>query len=188
MGEHLSAGSASARAVDVIQCVLIERPEIGKAEAIRIIEALRSANLHVTGNAAQLEKMPVARPVAFRVPRVIDDKISETEFRLFDDEEEARRAACCIGADYDGLFLVADRRAAFFAQPDPRLSAATGDSGVRSALALRLRDAAQTAQNDDLSKPYTEKRQRHVMRVEAMLDAAEYLEEVVPAEPQGVRK
>jgi hypothetical protein len=70
---------------------------------------------------AQAEKVPVARPVAFRVPRVVDDRISKTEFRLFDDEDEARRAACDIGADYDGLYLVADRRAAFFAQPDPSL-------------------------------------------------------------------
>lgn len=76
-----------------------------------IIEALR--------NVAQREQVPVARPVAFRVPRVVDDKISKTEFRLFDDEDEARQAACDIAADYDGLYLVADRRAAFFAQPRP---------------------------------------------------------------------
>src|SRR4051812_20273675 len=45
---------------------------------------------------AQPEKMPTSRPVAFRVPRVVDDKLSKTEFRLFDDEDEARRAACDI--------------------------------------------------------------------------------------------
>jgi hypothetical protein len=73
-------------------------------------------------------------------------------------------------------------------RPLCRSSAGTGDGGVRAALALRLRDAAQTAQNDDLSKPDTEKRQRHVIRVEAMLDAAEYLEEVMPAVPQTVRE
>lgn len=67
----------------------------------------------------QFERVPVAKPVAFRVPRVIDDKLSKTEHRLFKDEDEARQAATEIGADYDGLYLVADRRAAFFAQPDP---------------------------------------------------------------------
>jgi hypothetical protein len=49
--------------------------------------------------------------------------------------------------------------------------------GIREALALRLRDAIRTAQNDDLSKPQTEKRERHIIRIEAMMDAAEYLEE-----------
>ena len=57
----------------------------------------------------------------------------------------------------------------------------TSDGGVSEALALRLRDAAQTAQNDDLSRPISEKRDRHVIRVEAMLDAAEYLEEISAA-------
>ena len=55
------------------------------------------------------------------------------------------------------------------------------DGSVSEALALRLRDAAQTAQNDDLSDPMSEKRDRHVIRVEAMLDAAEYLEEISAA-------
>jgi hypothetical protein len=87
------------------------------------------------------EKMPVARPVAFRVPRVVNDRLSKTEFRLFDDEDEARRAACDIGADYDGLFLVADRRAAFFAQPRPSTEPQTAPSDIERA----FRDACDEA-------------------------------------------
>jgi hypothetical protein len=85
--------------------------------------------------------MPVARPVAFRVPRVVNDRLSKTEFRLFDDEDEARRAACDIGADYDGLFLVADRRAAFFAQPRPSTEPQTAPSDIERA----FRDACDEA-------------------------------------------
>ncbi|MES2694177.1 MAG: hypothetical protein V4773_11945 [Verrucomicrobiota bacterium] len=93
----------------------------GAAFALTVQPELLKALEHSYGVQSRDEKLPVARPVAFRVPRVVDDKISRTEFRLFDDEDEARRAACDIGADYDGLYLVADRRAAFFAQPDPSL-------------------------------------------------------------------
>jgi hypothetical protein len=94
--QNSSAGSASARAVDVIQCVLIERPEIGKAEAIRIIEALRSANLHVTGNAAQCVGMTVASvaaiidPVAFD-PISLDDKHPGWECRREQATETAKK-------------------------------------------------------------------------------------------------
>ncbi len=69
---------------------------------------------HQNGTIYDAAWRPVSRPVAFRVPRVVDDKISKTEFRLFDDEDEARRAACDIGSDYDGLYLVADYRPAAF--------------------------------------------------------------------------
>jgi hypothetical protein len=86
------------------------------------------------------EKMPVARPVAFRVPRVVNDRLSKTEFRLFDDEDEARRAACDIGADYDGLFLVADRRAAFFAQPRPSTEPQTASELTQEGM-MRASDA-----------------------------------------------
>jgi len=62
-------------------------------------------------------------------------------------------------------------------------NAPTPDVGVCDALALRLRDAMQTAQNDDLSEPLSEKRDRHAIRIDAMLDAAEYLEEIAAASP-----
>ena len=42
-------------------------------------------------------------------------------------------------------------------------------------LARRLRYAAQTAQNDDLSQPETERRRRHVERIAVILEAAEFL-------------
>jgi len=43
-------------------------------------------------------------------------------------------------------------------------------------LAERLRHASTTASNDDLSKPGTEKRQRHADRVAVMLEAADDLD------------
>ena len=46
----------------------------------------------------------VKRPVAFRVPRVVDDKLSSTEWRLFSNENEAREAAYQIGAEYQALY------------------------------------------------------------------------------------
>ncbi|MCK1322101.1 hypothetical protein IVA94_14615 [Bradyrhizobium sp. 156] len=122
--EHMAAGGKAVREADAPEFM----PEAYSDVVIKRLTEQRDdarAKLARIPDAAQPEKMPTSRPVAFRVPRVVDDKLSKTEFRLFDDEDEARRAACDIGADYDGLFLVADRRAAFFAQPDPRLSAVT---------------------------------------------------------------
>ncbi len=69
-----------------------------------------------------------------------------------------------------------------------RLAAKPAEDGVREALSQRLRDAAQTAQNDDLSEPRSEKRQRHIIRIEAMLDAAEYLIETVALSTAGEPK
>lgn len=43
-------------------------------------------------------------------------------------------------------------------------------------LIARLRYAATTAQNDDMSEPGSLNRTRHIDRVETMLLAAEYLE------------
>lgn len=45
-----------------------------------------------------------------------------------------------------------------------------------ASLAKRLRHAMTTMQNDDLSAPGTDKRARHVARVNTLLDAAELLE------------
>lgn len=69
------------------------------------------------------------------------------------------------------------------------LAQAAPDRGVQEALAQRLRDAAMTAQNDDLSKPKSEKRERHIIRIETILDAAEYLKEtaVTPSPGAGER-
>jgi hypothetical protein len=44
------------------------------------------------------------------------------------------------------------------------------------AIAQRLRHAMVTMQNDDLSPPRTEKRSRHIARIDVLLDAAEFLE------------
>jgi hypothetical protein len=47
----------------------------------------------------------VKRPVAFRIPRVVDDKLSETEWRYFTDEEAAYKEAEALGIDYQALFV-----------------------------------------------------------------------------------
>jgi len=44
------------------------------------------------------------RPVAFRVPRVVDGVLSATEWQLFSDEEAARAEAEAKGCDYQGLY------------------------------------------------------------------------------------
>lgn len=46
-----------------------------------------------------------------------------------------------------------------------------------ASIAVALRHAATTATNDDLTELSSEKRHRHVDRVETMLAAAEFLEE-----------
>jgi hypothetical protein len=56
-------------------------------------------------------------------------------------------------------------------------------------LARRLRDAAATAANDDYSKSMTLMRFRHTERVEAMLAAADWIDEhsterVQPTQPE----
>lgn len=45
-------------------------------------------------------------------------------------------------------------------------------------IAKRLRQAAVTAQNDDITIPSSANRKRHVARVDAMLEAAEFLEAI----------
>jgi hypothetical protein len=45
------------------------------------------------------------RPVAFRVPRVVDDRISKTEFRYFTEEDQANAEAEQLGIDYQGLYV-----------------------------------------------------------------------------------
>src|SRR5258708_6364063 len=47
----------------------------------------------------------IKRAVAFRVPRVIDDKVSATEWRLFNDDDQARTAAYEISTEYQGLYV-----------------------------------------------------------------------------------
>jgi hypothetical protein len=47
----------------------------------------------------------VKRPVAFRIPRMIDDKLSATEWRYFTDEEAAYKEAEALGIDYQALFV-----------------------------------------------------------------------------------
>lgn len=57
----------------------------------------------------------VKRPVAFRIPRVVDDKLSTTEWRYVTDEEVAYTEAEALGIDYqalyvrDGTMIVQDR-------------------------------------------------------------------------------
>jgi hypothetical protein len=45
------------------------------------------------------------RPVAFRVPRIVDDKLSDTKWQLFTDEEAAHAEAEAKGCDYQALFV-----------------------------------------------------------------------------------
>lgn len=101
---------------------------------------------------------------------------------------------CCVPAQTSGMPTIPDDDSDFtpelarriIAKYQQLLSARQAAGGSdRSSIVLRLRDAAQTAQNDDLSKPQTEKRQRHIIRVEAILDAAEYLEEMAAQPSQG---
>lgn len=47
----------------------------------------------------------VKRPVAFRIPRVVDDKLSATDWRYFTDEEAAYKEAEALGIDYQALFV-----------------------------------------------------------------------------------
>lgn len=47
----------------------------------------------------------VKRPVAFRIPRVVDDKISKTEFRYFNDEQTALTESDAIGVNYQALYV-----------------------------------------------------------------------------------
>jgi len=47
----------------------------------------------------------VKRPVAFRVPRIVDDKLSDTKWQLFTDEEAANAEAEAKGCDYQALFV-----------------------------------------------------------------------------------
>lgn len=47
----------------------------------------------------------VKRPVAFRIPRVVDDKMSDTEWRYFTDEETAYKESEALGVDYQALFV-----------------------------------------------------------------------------------
>lgn len=47
----------------------------------------------------------VKRPVAFRVPRIVDDKLSQTEWQLFNDERAASEEAEAKGCDYQGLYV-----------------------------------------------------------------------------------
>lgn len=47
----------------------------------------------------------VKRPVAFRVPRVVDDRLSDSEWQLFADEKVAHDEADAKGCDYQGLFV-----------------------------------------------------------------------------------
>lgn len=47
----------------------------------------------------------VKRPVAFRIPRVVNDNLSTTEFRYFTDEAEARAEALTLDCEYQALFV-----------------------------------------------------------------------------------
>ena len=49
-------------------------------------------------------------------------------------------------------------------------------------LAKRLRHAVMTASNDDVTQAMTDERARHAARVAAILDAAEFLEEMARAQ------
>jgi hypothetical protein len=67
---------------------------------------------------------------------------------------------------------------------------ATGGDAVAGdarALADRLEHAITTMQNDDFSKPLTEKRDRHAARAEAMRDVVDFLRSNVAGDVQAAR-
>lgn len=47
----------------------------------------------------------IKRPVAFRIPRVVNDNLSTTEFRYFTDEAEAHAEALTLDCEYQALFV-----------------------------------------------------------------------------------
>lgn len=47
----------------------------------------------------------VKRPVAFRIPRVVNDNLSATEFRYFTDEAECHAEALALDCEYQALFV-----------------------------------------------------------------------------------
>lgn len=47
----------------------------------------------------------VKRPVAFRIPRVVNDNLSATEFRYFTEEAEARAEALALDCECQGLYV-----------------------------------------------------------------------------------
>lgn len=47
----------------------------------------------------------VKRPVAFRIPRVVNDNLSITEFRYFTDEAAAHAEALALDCEYQALFV-----------------------------------------------------------------------------------
>lgn len=47
----------------------------------------------------------VKRPVAFRIPRVVNDNLSTTEFRYFTDEAEAHAEALALDCECQGLYV-----------------------------------------------------------------------------------
>lgn len=85
-----------------------------KNAAIAAIEAVTDLSQYK----AQGFTLPRIRPVAFRVPRIVDDKISQTEWRLFNNEVTAREAAESLGIYYQGLYI---RDAVTSTQSDPDL-------------------------------------------------------------------
>lgn len=110
------------------------------------------------------------RPVAFRVPRVVDDEASKTEFRLFSDEADARQAAHEINQDYEGLYLVADRQLwrpiDTMPSDDVQVIAATDDGRVMIWSSEILSRVMSGAQPFHLQFPAT-----RWMPVESLLDA-----------------
>jgi len=61
-------------------------------------------------------------------------------------------------------------------------------AGQAADIARRLRKSVQTASNDDYSEAGTDKRLRHVQRIETMSDAADFLERADLAAPKAVNE
>lgn len=63
------------------------------------------ANLSLISETKMNIPVLVKRAVAFRIPRIVDDKVSTTEWRYFSDEEQAYKEAEALGIDYQALYV-----------------------------------------------------------------------------------
>ena len=101
---------------DDMSCI---HPHLGLATTREILDELRARfEIHAAGgldyrtvDGETLAKRPpatavlVKRPVAYRIPRVIEDKLSTAEWRYFTNEEAAYKEAEALGVDYQALFV-----------------------------------------------------------------------------------
>lgn len=93
----------------------------------------------------------VKRPVAFRIPRVINDNLSTTEFRYFTDEAEARKEALALDCECQGLYV---RDGTVTVQDGAEVEQATIERCARHIEALADRQEETNAKYPDHAKSY----------------------------------